>query len=150
MPKSTLTERLKCSLFFSGYGRLHRRVPAGWQHLGTGKSECVAASALPVLFHLSDGGECSQKAFSAGGFGALHLHWVNSNESALLRRFQGGCVAVLPYVKMIFWVKGGWDVCQSRRQSTRYCKISSLVWTTVKGVRGEVSEGVVLGIIFKE
>lgn len=103
MLNSTLIERIKCSLFFSGYNRLHCCFPAGWKHLGTHKSESVAASALPVLFNLSDIGECFQKKFSAGCFWDLHLFWVNSNESTLLRKFQGGCIVVLLYIKIIIF-----------------------------------------------
>lgn len=103
MLNSTLIERLKCSLFFSGYNRLHCCFPAGWKHLGTDKSECVAASAVPVLFNLSDVGECFQKKVLCRLLLSSASFLSEFQRKHFLRKFQGGCVAALLYIKIIIF-----------------------------------------------
>lgn len=84
--------------------------------------------------------ECFQKKFSVCCCWALHLFWANSNESALLKKFQGGYFVVLPYIKIIF-PKSKVFVLSVKSIGAAHTSEKSSI-QAMKGMRGNIESGV--------
>lgn len=91
------------------------------------------------VFNFSYVVECFQKKFSVHCCWALHLFWVNSNESTLLRKFQGGYFVVLLYIKIIFPESKVFVLSVKSIGAAHTTEKSSV--QAMKGMRGNIISG---------